>query len=159
LALTLLLGFHATSYAAEKTQTLRIGLISAESHPVTKAAKKMAQIVSEKTDGALIIKVFPGGALGGNADLPDRVTTGTLDMTSVGTPMLAAKNPQFKILTMPYLWDGPEQIIAFSNSALTAHNICSNSVIIVPFSWKKGEIHEPLFNCIGQSFQSTLFHS
>lgn len=145
LAFMLLLGYHASSYAAEKAKTLRIGLISAESHPVTKAANKMAEIVNAKTQGELIIKVFPGGSLGGNADLPDMVTTGTLDMTSVGTPMLAAKNPQFKILTMPYLWDSPEQMIAFSNSTIqsemNAKYLKKSKARILASNWYQGTRH------------------
>lgn len=143
LAIMLFVGFHTTAYAAAKT--LRIGLISAESHPVTKAAKKMAQIVEEKTNGDLIIKVFPGGALGGNADLPDMVTTGTLDMTSVGTPMLAGKNPQFKILTMPYLWDSPEQMMAFSispiQSGMNEKYLKKSKARILASNWYQGTRH------------------
>ena len=145
LAFMLLIGYHATSYAAADTKTLRIGLISAESHPVTKAAKKMAEIVEKNSQGALTIKVFPGGALGGNADLPDMVTTGTLDMTSVGTPMLAAKNPQFKILTMPYLWDSPEQMIAFSNSTIQSEMnqqyLKKSKARILASNWYQGTRH------------------
>lgn len=145
LAFMFFLGYHTTSYATEKTKTLRIGLISAESHPVTKAAKKFAQIVNEKTQGALIIKVFPGGALGGNADLPDMVTTGTLDMTSVGTPMLAGKNPQFKILTMPYLWDSPEQMMSFSNSTIQSEMnqkyLEKSKARILASNWYQGTRH------------------
>ena len=107
-----------TTYAADKPMVLRIGLIAAEGHPVTQASKRFAELVQERTDGALEVQVFPGGTLGGEVELQDMVSIGTLEMMSVGTGITAAINPQFKIFSMPYLWDSQDQMIAFANSSI-----------------------------------------
>ena len=108
----------ATTYAADKPVVLRIGLIAAEGHPVTQASKRFAELVKERTNGAIEVQVFPGGTLGGEIELQDMVSTGTLEMMSVGTGIPAALNPQFKILQMPYLWESQDQMIAFANSSI-----------------------------------------
>jgi len=105
-------------HAAGKATVLRIGLIAAEGHPVTKASKRFGELVKQRTNGAIEVQVFPGGTLGGEHELQDMVSTGTLEMMSVGTGITAALNPQFKIHTMPYLWDSQDQMIAFSNSSI-----------------------------------------
>jgi tripartite ATP-independent transporter DctP family solute receptor len=112
------MAFGFASEAADKPKILRIGLIAAEGHPVTKASNRFAELVKQRTNGAIEVQVFPGGTLGGEHELQDMVSTGTLEMMSIGTGIPAAINPQFKILVMPYLWDDQDQMIAFANSAV-----------------------------------------
>jgi tripartite ATP-independent transporter DctP family solute receptor len=105
-------------FVASAKTTFRLGLISAEEHPVTKASKKFAEMVKERTKGEIDVQVFPGGTLGGEVELQDMVSNGTLDMMSIGTGIPAAINTQFKLLNMPFLWDSQDQMIAFANSSI-----------------------------------------
>jgi len=97
-------------------RTWRIGLISADGHALTRACRRMSEIVKEKTDGQVVIEVVPGGALGGEVELQDMVSVGSLQMCSIGTGIPPSFNPEFNILNMPYLWDSQEQMIDFANS-------------------------------------------
>ena len=50
---------------------LRMGLISSEGHPVTKAARRLSELVNTATQGQIEIQVFPGGSLGGEVEMQD----------------------------------------------------------------------------------------
>ena len=77
--------FTGNIYAAGDAKILRLGLIASEEHPVTKASKMFSDLVKERTNGAIEVHVFPGGTLGGEVEMQDMVSSGTLDMTSIGT--------------------------------------------------------------------------
>ena len=110
--------FVGSLNAAGDPTIFRLGLIAADEHPVAKASKKFAELVKERTNGAIEVQVFPGGTLGGEVEQQDMVSNGTLDMTSIGNGIPASANPQFKLLNMPFLWDSQDQMIAFANSSI-----------------------------------------
>jgi len=72
------------SVTTEK-MTLRMGLITAEGHPVTQASKRFADLVNEKTGGNVTIQINPGGALGGEIEMHDMIGSGTLDLGCFGS--------------------------------------------------------------------------
>ena len=137
--------FTGISDAANDAKILRLGLIAAEGHPVTKASKKFGELVKERTNGAIEIQVFPGGTLGGEVELQDMVSNGTVEMTSIGTGIPASINPQFKLLQMPYLWDSQDQMIAFANSPLqdemNAQYTKKSGIKVLASNWDQGIRH------------------
>jgi tripartite ATP-independent transporter DctP family solute receptor len=139
------LGIITAANAADKPTVLRIGLIAAEGHPVTKASNRFGELVKERTGGVIEVQVFPGGTLGGEHELQDMVSTGTLEMMSIGTGIPAALNPQFKILTMPYLWDNQDQMIAFANSGIqdemNENYLKKSGVRALASNWDQGIRH------------------
>ncbi len=102
--------------SADKSYSLRMGLISAETHPVTVASKSFAEKVKERTGGKIQIEVIPGGALGGEVEMQDMMSEGVLDLASIGNAIPITFNSEFQILQMPFIWDSTEQMLAFANS-------------------------------------------
>lgn len=123
----------------------RIGLIAADGHPVTKASRKFAEIVKEKTDGQVTIDVVPGGALGGEVELQDMVSIGSVEMASIGSGLLTTYNAEFNILNMPYLWESQEQMIDFSVSdigrAMEEKYRQASGIKILSSNWDQGIRH------------------
>ena len=143
-ALLLICFAGGIGFAADAT-VFRLGLISAEEHPVTKASKKFGELVKERTKGAIEVQVFPGGTLGGEVELQDMVSNGSLDMMSIGTGIPAAINTQFKLLNMPFLWDSQEQMIAFANSSIqdemNEKYTAKSGVKVLASNWDQGIRH------------------
>jgi tripartite ATP-independent transporter DctP family solute receptor len=126
-------------------RTMRIGLISADGHPVTQACKRMSEIVKEKTDGQVTIEVVAGGALGGEVELQDMVSLGSLEMCSIGTGIPPSYNPEFNILNMPYLWESQQQMIDFANSdiqeEMNEKYRKASGIKIIASNWDQGIRH------------------
>ena len=69
MVLVLSLAVSGASLAKDKPLVFKMGLIAPGDHPVTKASEYMAELVKERTDGAIEIQVFPSGVLGGEVEL------------------------------------------------------------------------------------------
>lgn len=63
-----------------KTTTLRVGGIQTTEDPSTKALYKMADIVKEKSNGTLILQIFPASQLGNATNQIEAVSMGSQDM-------------------------------------------------------------------------------
>ncbi|MBC7189293.1 TRAP transporter substrate-binding protein, partial [Candidatus Aerophobetes bacterium] len=133
------------SVAKAEVKKLRMGLISAEGHPVTKASRKFAELVKERTNGEIQIEVFAGGALGGEVEMQDMLSVGTLDLASMGNGIPPTYNPQFQLLQMPYLWDSQDQMLAFAKSEIqeemNERYLKASGVRILASNWDQGARH------------------
>ncbi len=131
--------------ATAKRYTLRMGLISAETNPVTKGARKFAEAVKARTNGQVDIQVIPGGTLGGEVEMHDMIATGTLDLGCFGNGIPSSYNPEFQLLLMPFLWDSPQQMIAFSKSdiqkAMNDAYTAKSKVKVLAANWDQGLRH------------------
>nr|WP_321442822.1 DctP family TRAP transporter solute-binding subunit [uncultured Cohaesibacter sp.] len=85
--------------------TLKLGHIAVPSHPYGKGANKFAELVKEKSDGKIEIKVFPSSQLGGQKDLIEGMVFGAVDMALVGTAVLGQFQPQISIFDLPFLFE------------------------------------------------------
>ena len=106
--LVLSLAFSWAALAQNKPIVLKMGLIAPTDHPVAKASEYMAELVQERTGGAIEIQVFPGGVLGGEIELQAAVRSGAVHMASVGDGILASYSKPWHILVMYYLWPDVE---------------------------------------------------
>ncbi|MBN1694326.1 TRAP transporter substrate-binding protein [candidate division WOR-3 bacterium] len=103
--------------AAEGEINLKLGHALDINHPVHKAMKFWADTLKGATDGRIIIKIYPGGQLGGEKELIEQLQMGTLDLTKVSSAGLEAFVPEMKVLGMPYLFRNKEHKWKVLNSA------------------------------------------
>jgi tripartite ATP-independent transporter DctP family solute receptor len=85
--------------------TLRLGLSNGPQHFLAKGCQKFAELVSAKTNGAVTIRVFAGGTLGGERDMAEGVKVGTLDAAILSSGVLANFDPFVGIYELPFLFD------------------------------------------------------
>jgi tripartite ATP-independent transporter DctP family solute receptor len=74
-----------------------------------------ADEMAKRTDGAVKVNIFPSAGLGGELRLVQGGTTGTVDAFIVGQPSLEGTVPEFKILSLPYLFESEEQAVDMLN--------------------------------------------
>lgn len=98
----------AAMLSSAAAETLRL----AHHHPVggavDSAAKKFAELVKEKTNGEVIIRVFPAAQLGQEREAYDLVEQGALDISMTTTSFLDKVYPAVTVTTMPFVfrdWD------------------------------------------------------
>ena len=101
-------------------ETLTLSTPDADTSEITLAAKHFAEVVKQKTNGELEIKVFANGTLyGGDPSAGvKQLAGGSLDMLLNATSLYATFNPKFTAIAVPYLFDGTDQLRAYLDSDL-----------------------------------------
>jgi tripartite ATP-independent transporter DctP family solute receptor len=83
------------------------GAVTSDQHEL---AKKFAELLAQKTRGAVSVSIHPAGQLGGEADTFQQVRGGALDFCIQGTPGLAALGvKEAMLLDLPYVVTSREQ--------------------------------------------------
>ena len=83
---------------------LKLGHGLDTSHPVHAAMVYMAEKAEEKSDGQMIIQVYPNQQLGSERELVELLQIGSLAMTKVSTAAMEGFAPEIKVLSQPYLF-------------------------------------------------------
>ena len=86
-----------------------------EEHPQYAAGVKFGELLEEATDGRYSVQVYPNEQLGGQADVIQNLSNGTVELMWVGGPVLESYNKDFIVFNLPYVFDSVEaqnQILA-----------------------------------------------
>jgi len=89
---------------SSNTIKLKMGHALDTEHPVHKAMVFMAEKLKEKSDGKVILEIYPGEQLGSESELVEQLQMGLLDMTKVSTSPLESFIPIYSIFSLPYLF-------------------------------------------------------
>lgn len=87
---------------------LKLGHGLDTSHPVHEAMLYLAEKAEEKSDGKMIVQVYPNQQLGTERELVELLQIGSLSMTKVSTAAMEGFAPEIKILGQPYLFRDDE---------------------------------------------------
>ncbi len=87
---------------------LKLGHIAEPVHPYGQGADKFAELVKQKSNGEIEVRVFPSSQLGGQKDLIEGLIYGTVDMALTGTAVLGQFQPQISIFDLPFLFQDRE---------------------------------------------------
>lgn len=104
--LTISIGFFAIASevaAAEGVFVLKLGHLADPANPYALGASKIAELVEERTDGKLIIKIFPSSQLGNAQKLIEGLVLGTLDFAMTTTAVLGQFEPKLLVFGFPYM--------------------------------------------------------
>ncbi|MDP2083502.1 MAG: DctP family TRAP transporter solute-binding subunit [Pseudotabrizicola sp.] len=107
-------GLAAPNMALAETQ-LRMAVPDPAESSVGRAATRFAELVSEKTGGAVVIQVFPDGILYGkdqNAAI-NQLGSGALDGLILATSVYASFEPKMNAISLPYLFADYDQLQAY----------------------------------------------
>ncbi len=94
----------ALSSSVMAATVLKLGHIAESTNPYGQGADKFAELVKQKSNGDIEIKVFPSSSLGTQKELIEGLIYGTVDMTLTGTAELGTFQPQMAIFDMPFLF-------------------------------------------------------
>jgi tripartite ATP-independent transporter DctP family solute receptor len=90
------------AYAADYKFRLAHQAPKSDNHQV--AAQRFADLVKERTNGAVEIATFPGGTLGNDQQVVNLVRGGTIDFGLAGSSFLSANVPQIAVLELPFIF-------------------------------------------------------
>ncbi|WP_425417133.1 C4-dicarboxylate TRAP transporter substrate-binding protein [Oricola indica] len=121
---------------------LRIGSVQAESDPIIKGFNIFKDILAEKTEGRIEVKVYPNGQLGDTQELMDQALAGA-DVAAFTDPnLLAAFTPELGIIGAPYVFASYDEADRFTSSATFdewAEQLRQDSgFVTLAFNWYQG---------------------
>jgi tripartite ATP-independent transporter DctP family solute receptor len=118
--LVLAVAVSSTGFAKEKTLQLRLAWSVAlqEDHPYTVAAQNFKKTMEKRTNGAVEVTLYPGGQLGGDADIFQALQFGNIDVAVLSTPVIASTTKVLAGVDMPYI---------FNNDYDLLYKVCSGA--------------------------------
>lgn len=117
LFIAMVLVFSLGSMAVSAPLKAKLGHVGAPDHIFEIGAQKFAELVKEKTNGAVEVETYPGGQLGGDRDMMESLQMGALEFAIEGP--LDSFLPIASIISLPYMWKSPEHVYAFLDSPLS----------------------------------------
>ncbi len=104
----------ATATLAACQARLGSALTSADTHvlsyPTVQGVIRFGDILSERTNGRLTLKMFAGGQLGNERDTLEITTFGGLDFNRVNLAPLNSIEPLTKVAALPFLFDSTDHM-------------------------------------------------
>ena len=91
--------------ASDKVKVLRLANPMATGDNITLGYDKLAELVAEKSGGAMRIDHYANAVLGSDRVTTEAVQEGTLDMASCSSPNFSGFIPQFGAFDLPYVTD------------------------------------------------------
>jgi len=86
-----------------------------ENHPQYKAMKAFGEALSERTNGAYKLEIFPNELLGAQKETVEMVQSGTIAMSLAGGSLLENWNPDFCVFQLPYIFESIDHQRAIVN--------------------------------------------
>lgn len=103
-------GESSSGSAGSEQVTLQFGHNAPADSPTGKAAQRLAELASKKTDGGLTIEVFPSNQLGENTELIEQTSSGATAMVMEGLGTLGPLVQEYNLMQVPFLFRSQEHI-------------------------------------------------
>lgn len=139
-ALGLAFALAGAGTASAQPMEMSVGHVLTTSSHYHAAASKFAEIVTQKSGGAIKASVFPGGQLGGEVKMLQSARTGTLDVVVTGEAPVEGFAKEYTVFSFPYLFSSLDQI---------------NGVLQGPIGREMLDLM-PKYNLVGLGFISAL---
>ena len=97
-------------------------------HPQAQALVEFGERLTEGTDGAYGIELFPDELLGAQAETIELIQSGSVEMAVVAGSLLENFNPDFAVLNLPYLYESQEHQMSVLNDEAIVGDLYSSVV-------------------------------
>lgn len=98
--------------AIDEPITLRLAHVVNEKDGFHIAAEKFKELVEEKTEGKVLIELFPNATLGDERTLLEGMQMGTVDMGIITNGPVANFLPEMAVFELPFLFSTPDEAYA-----------------------------------------------
>lgn len=110
-----LAGCSSSGEAGGGTTTFRVAFNQNAEHPQAQAIVELSEKLSEATDGAYELELYPDATLGAQEATIEQVQSGTIDFAIVAGSLLENFESDFAVVNLPYLYDSPEHQMSVLN--------------------------------------------
>lgn len=102
---------------ARAAEVLRFGHIADEQNTWHLAAVEFGRLVEEKTDGEVIVEVYPSSSLGTERELLEGIPLGLADLT-ISSDSMAQWAPSILLMSHLFLFRDADHVLAFMESPI-----------------------------------------
>lgn len=124
---------------------LNIGMVVTEKDPMYLGALEMKKNVEARTNGVVVIGVYPNSLLGDTKDMQEQVKAGANIAVITDAARLAESVPAIGILGAPYIVDSAEEAKKLTTSSLfkgwTDELASKHGYRVLSFNWYQGARH------------------
>lgn len=99
-----------------ETKKIKIAHGLDQSHPVHLAMEYLADRVKEKSNGKILMTVYPSQQLGTERECLELLQIGSLGMTKVSSSVLEGFVPIYKVFSLPFIFKSEEDKFTFFES-------------------------------------------
>jgi tripartite ATP-independent transporter DctP family solute receptor len=99
----------APTVHAQSTKVLRMSFVNVKEHPHGVGAQRFSELVSQKSNGKLAVRLFPGGTLGSDMQIVSSMQGGTIDLSVMVPGSLAGVSKDFGLFDLPFTFQSPEE--------------------------------------------------
>jgi len=103
---------------AQKAYSLKMAHHNAKGSIRDLMAEKFKEVVEEKSNGRITVKIFSGGTLGGEFELVEQVQAGAVDFALPGSIAMDQMIPEYDVLLLPFLFKSRSDVRALMESEL-----------------------------------------
>ncbi len=82
------------------------------------AGEAFSQCLEKSTGGALNVKIYPQGQLGGERDITEGLQLGSVDFQATSIGVTGTFIPALRILNLPFVFKGPKHWMAVMNGSV-----------------------------------------
>ncbi len=118
---------------ADEARIVRLGHGLDTNHPVHQAMVFLQERVAQKSQGTLRIQIYPSQQLGTERQLVELLQLGSLGMTKVASAVLEGFAPQYKVLSLPYIFRDEDHRFAILEGEIGREILRSSEVF-----WLRG---------------------
>lgn len=111
-------GGDSKEASSNKKIVIKLGHVEAEERSTHKASVEFKKYVEEQSKGAVTVEIYPNAQLGGDREMAEAVSLGTIQMTMPSTSVLTSYSPKFGILDMPFIFNNVEAAFKAVDSEL-----------------------------------------
>jgi tripartite ATP-independent transporter DctP family solute receptor len=118
--LVVCLGILVGTLPAGAAENLKLAHQFAPDSLPGKSAAKFAELVAEKSKGAVKVTVLPGGALGDERANLQQLENGSLDLALTGDLVISFMAKPYMLVSMPFIYRDPDHSVAVFNGEIGA---------------------------------------
>ena len=108
---TLLVAGTTGAMAADiKDRTIKYAVIYDIKHPHGLGAQKFADLVAQRSNNKMKVKVYPNATLGGEIAIISAMQGGTVEMSAMATSQLVGVIKDFAALDLPFLFNSEKEV-------------------------------------------------
>ena len=138
------IGLGATAALAQ-TKVLRLGNVQPPTMIVQDGLARFAELVQERTGGAIEVQIFPASQLGTEQEILEGVQLGTIDMFEGSTGSVGRFLPELEALVHPFVWRDLDHLLAVTRGEIgqemSEKLLASYGMRILDMGWLFGNRH------------------
>jgi TRAP-type transport system periplasmic protein len=129
---------------ASAEQVLRLATLQGQGQPSYAGVQKLAELVSERSNGELKVEVFGDGQLGTEQESVEGVQFGTIDMFMGSTGSVGRFLPKLEAFAHPYVWRDVDHMLSVVRGEIgdeLTEELVTTGIRIVDMGWLFGRRH------------------